>query len=68
MASKRKARFKVGQVVRHRVDGGFYARVLDKRGLIDGKPGEIPVMEQGEIKTYRAEQLRPLTAREKGGK
>jgi hypothetical protein len=57
------ARFKVGQVVRHRIDGGFYSRILHRHQATVLK---WVVMEQGEVKVYRQEQLRRLTKRECG--
>jgi len=60
MASKRKARFKVGQVVR--TNDGEFAKVC-------GETKSYFWLSFGGTKvTYLAKELRPLTAREKGGK
>lgn len=58
-----KLKFKVEQVVRHRVDGGFYSRILHRHQATGLK---WVVIEQGEVRVYRQEQLRPLTKRERG--
>lgn len=63
----RKQKFSAGEVVRHRIDGGFYARVISTRGTdYPAEKGKVAVIEQGCIRFYREEQLRKLTARERG--
>jgi len=58
-----KPKFRVGQVVRHRVEGGYYMKILHRHQATGLK---WVVMEQGQIRAYRQEQLRPLTKRERG--
>jgi hypothetical protein len=60
-----KAKFRVGQVVKHRIAGGFYMRILRYKGIVGDGPA-WDVMEQGKITSYWHWQLRPLTAREIG--
>ena len=60
-------KFKVGQVVRHRIDGAFYSRVIDRMSTsLRVEEGQVVVMEQGCIRIYREQQLRSLTKREIG--
>jgi hypothetical protein len=61
-AKRVRAKFRVGQVVRHRIAGGFYSKILRYR---DDTIPRYYVMEQGTIHCYRAEQLRSLTRRER---
>lgn len=63
--SKPGLKFKRGQVVKHRIAGGFYMRIIMYKGLVGNYPSWI-VMEQGKITTYWDWQLLPLTARERG--
>jgi hypothetical protein len=61
----RKANFRVGQVVRHRIAGGFFMRIIKAPALGDENKVWI-TMEQGKITSYFEWQLRHLTAREIG--
>jgi hypothetical protein len=58
-------KFRVGQVVRHRVAGGFYMRIIRYGGLAAGFP-KWYCIEQGKLTSYFEWQLRKLTAREAG--
>lgn len=62
---KRKPKFRVGQVVRHRVDGGFYSRIVRVPWVQMGFL-RYEVIEQGKFANYYEFQLRPLTRRESG--
>lgn len=57
-------KFRRGQVVKHRIAGGFYMRIVGYKGLVGGHPAWL-VMERGCINQYWEWQLVPLTKRER---
>jgi len=61
----RKPKFRKGQVVKHRIAGGFYMKIIGYKSDVGGFPAWI-VMEQGKIGTYWEWQLRRLTDAEAG--
>ena len=67
MAKRNKPKFSPGQVVKHRIAGGFYMKIIRFQGIVGDFPAWI-VMEQGKFTTYWDWQLRPLTDLESRGR
>jgi hypothetical protein len=55
----RRPKFRAGQVVKHRIGGGFYMKIVKQ--MTDG---DWIVIERGHTAVYRDEQLRKLNKRE----
>lgn len=60
-----KAKFRKGQVVKHRIAGGFYMKIIGYKGLVGDHPAWL-TMEQGKITQYWEWQLRSLNKSEAG--
>lgn len=62
---RRKPKFRIGQVVRHRIEGGFYFKILRIEGV--GYFGfKYQVLTGGKVEEYDESKLRALRKRERG--